>query len=445
MATEFIGRNDHWPVVSPVAPADISIGAGYRLGSANRRAAPADRYVVPVVRLSFYGFIATIPFETVNLGVPVEITMISLSLLLISLVFQLPLCFRKPPAAYWMFFLFLMIFAVPVFTSTPNLILDEAYWQLMVLTQLVLMSWVVFNVLKSERVARRALLVFALSCVVVSVLQQLGVSERDANEGGKIERATAFGFHPNNIARILSLGLLSLAGLAYAMRKSFFKSRLWVWAVIGLIGIAVVQTGSRGALLALVTGILVFVLKDGAASAKIRNSVVVLIGIIFIAALVFESDTASSRFESAVEEGNLARRETIYPTAWKMFQESPLFGWGAKVGEYELGARLAHVDEDSKNAHNLVLFLLISTGLVGTLPLLAGLWFTFLTAWRARHGPRGVLPLSLLMTVLVANMSGVWIMNKMHWVVMAYVLSSPYTLRRRKTLVRWTSRPGDQR
>lgn len=42
------------------------------------------------------------------------------------------------------------------------------------------------------------------------------------------------------------------------------------------------------------------------------------------------------------------------------------------------------------------------------------------------EGVRGVLPLSMLATLLVANMSGVWINNKMHWIVTAYALSSLY-------------------
>ena len=63
--------------------------------------------------------------------------------------------------------------------------------------------------------------------------------------GGK-DRVTAFGFHPNNIARILALALLSAAGLVYAVKKSAFKSHLWVWIIVALLGVTIVQTGSRG-------------------------------------------------------------------------------------------------------------------------------------------------------------------------------------------------------
>ncbi len=389
-----------------------------------------DIYVVPIVRLAFYGFIASIPFETVNLGIPTEITVITLALLLLSLVFQIPLCLKKPPTAFWLFFLYLIIFTIPVYTSVPKIYFEEAKWQLIVFAQLVLMSWVAFNIMKSERAARGALLTLAISCTLLAFLQQIGVSEVASDTGSRSERVSAFGFHPNNLARILSLGFLALAGLTYGLRKSFFKSHLMVYAAIALLGLAVVQTGSRGGLLALGGGLLVFTLKRGAVSAKFRNAAVVLIGISFFLALVMQSEASRSRFESAIEDGNLARREKIYPEAWKMFTEKPLFGWGAKSSEYELGARLAHVDEDSKNPHNLILFVLLSSGLIGLVPLMGGIFLTAKTAWKARDGIRGVLPLAMLMTVLIANMSGVWLHNKMHWFVMAYVLSSPIMFKR---------------
>src|SRR5688500_18944134 len=62
-----------------------------------------DVSVVTPIRWAFYGFIATIPFETLSLGIPVEITAISLTILFLSLIFQPGLVFRTPPAAYLFF------------------------------------------------------------------------------------------------------------------------------------------------------------------------------------------------------------------------------------------------------------------------------------------------------------------------------------------------------
>lgn len=391
-----------------------------------------DFYVVPIVRYAFYAFIASIPFETVDLGIPLlEPTAITLGFLLLTLIFQIPLCLRRPPLAFGLFFIYLIVYAISVFTTTPEYIKGEAYWQLMVITQLVVMGWVAYNILKSEQVAKNALIIFAFSCTLLCFLQFVGVTKSAEGVGGEIERITALGFHPNNIARILVLGLLSIAGLAYAVKKSVFKSKWWVWGIIAIIGTTIVQTGSRGGLLALGAGLSVFVLKPGSAAIKFRNLAIVLIGMLFFVALIMQSSVTTSRFEKALDDGNLARREIIYPTAIEMIKEKPIFGWGAKTGEFELGAILAHPEEESKNAHNLILFVLVAVGIVGAVPLLAGLALTTLAAWRARVGSRGVLPLSLLTTVLIANMSGVWLHNKMHWIVVAYVLASAFMLKQK--------------
>ena len=380
-----------------------------------------DFYVAPPVRWAFYAFLATIPFETVSLGVPVELTVISLAVLFLSLVFHLPLVFRKPPAAYWFFLLYWVVFALPVLNQNA-FFRSSALWNLMVTSQLLVLSWAAFNLMLSDRVARNALLALAISCLFLSVLQFAGISASDG--ASRSARVTALGFHPNNIARILSLGLLILLGAAYAQARSLIKPLWLVWAGVGLIGLAIVRTGSRGALVALAAGIFVFVLRSGSIAVKIRNALLVCAGIGIFALASLQSENMRARFEDALEEGDLARREMIYPTAWQMFKEKPLLGWGPVAAEYELGARIAHVEEDRKNAHNMILNVLISTGLVGGIPFFTGTLLALWAAWKARGGTRGVLPLSLIAMVLVANMSGIWTGNKLHWIVVAYALSS---------------------
>jgi O-antigen ligase len=386
-------------------------------------AAIPDARVAPIVRLAFYGYVATIPFETVNLGIPVEITAISLGLLLLTLVFQITLCLRKPPVAFICFFVYLAIFALPVVTD-ESAFSDEAFWQLIVLTQLVVMCWVSFNLMKSEQVARTAITVFATFCVLLAFLQVTGVSETTTNYEESIQRTTSFGFHPNNLARMFALCLLILVGLSYGGMRNPIKARGVVWIMFAVVAFAIIETGSRGGLLALMAGLSFIVLRRGDVKAKIRNVIVLLAGFGIFSFIAFESDVFRSRFDRAMNDGDLARREQIYPTAWAMFLEKPLVGWGGKASEFELGARLAHEEEVSKNPHNLILYILVATGVAGGLPMLLGLTLTAGAAWRARKGPRGVLPLSLFSTVVVANMSGLWLHNKMHWFVLAYTLSS---------------------
>ena len=280
--------------------------------------------------------------------------------------------------------------------------------------------------MRDQKTAERALITFVVGCVLLSLLQITAIASHAVETDAAIVRVTAFGFHPNNLARILMLGLLAMIGLSFGRGKSLLRPLLFTLPFIILIGAALIQTGSRGGLIALAAGIMTLVLRRGTVMKRVLNvaGLLLFLGFFFLAAL--QSDVMRARFEETIEEGDLARREQIYPTAWQMFQEKPLFGWGPITSTYELGMRLGHPEEETKNPHNLVLFGLVTTGLLGSLPLFIGIGFVVLSAWKTRDGPHGILPFAMLVAVLVANMSGLWLFNKLHWLVMAYALASVY-------------------
>src|SRR5262249_25392627 len=103
--------------------------------------------------------------------------------------------------------------------------------------------------------------------------------------------------------------------------------------------------------------------------------------------------------------------------------------WGPIDNMYELGRRLqimygGPVDPDgSKDTHNMLLGALTSTGLFGTVPLYTCVILCLLAAWRARRGSWGALPIVMVITVILINMSGNWIASKLDWLMMACALA----------------------
>jgi O-antigen ligase len=388
---------------------------------------------VRLIRLLFYGFVFLLPFETAGEGW-LEPTTIIGALLALSTLFQPGLFLRWPPRGFWCFLIYLYLF-VTISAIEPARYRYLTILNVFLLIQLTVLCWIAFNVMRDRKVAERAFLIFAGGCLLLATLQVTGIASRPVDADAAIVRMTAFGFHPNNLARILMLGLLSIIGLTYGRGKTLLRPLALSWPFIILIGAALIQTGSRGGLLALTAGLMTLVLRRGTIGSKLLNAgiLVLVLGFFFLAAL--QSDVMRARFEETVEEGDLARREQIYPAAWEMFQEKPLLGWGPIASTYELGMRLGHPEEETKNAHNLILFGLVSTGLIGSLPLFAGIALATLSAWKTRHGPHGILPLAMIVAVLVANLSGVWLFNKLHWLVMAYALASVFhTVPVRRTL-----------
>jgi O-antigen ligase len=417
--------------IVPAAEGAVAVGVREARGEQSERvrpwrarpaAAAESSAVAPAIRWVFYAFVFSLPFETVNSGFLEPPTILG-GLLLMATLLQPGRFLRWPPRAFWCFFIYLYLCFARA-ALEPAAYRPEVLHNIALLTQLTILSWIAFSLMRDERVARTALLVLAASCGTLSLLQVLGIAAEPTDIGAQAERVTTFGFHPNDLARILMLGLLAAVGLTYGGARSIVKPRFLVWPFVALVGIAIVQTGSRGGLLALAAGLMVFVLRGRGFITKVRNVFGVMLVMAFFVWAGFQFEGTRIRFEKTLEDGDLARREEIYPAAWQMFQERPLWGWGAVASTYELGGRLGHIDEDTKNPHNLILYGLVSTGLLGAIPLFLGIGLAYWAAWKSRRGPHGILPLAMITAVLVANMSGLWLFNKLHWLVMAYAVAS---------------------
>ncbi len=385
-----------------------------------------SQYPITVIRWLFYAFIFSLTFETAGEGIGlIEPPTVVGGLLVLSTLLQPGIFLRWPPKGFWCFIIYLYVFV------TMGLLEPSSYRSLFVhdatvLFQLTLLAWIAFNLMRDAATAEKALLTLALACSVLSLLQLLGVAHSAVDPKATIQRAAAFGFHPNHLARILVLGMLALVGVLYSRRQNLTRPLLIAGPFLVVLAAVLIQTGSRGAILALGLALLVFALRKGSLGKRAINmaGLLLLLGLLTLAA--FSSDIMRSRFEETIEDGDLARRELIYPTAWEMFKEKPLLGWGPVSSMYELGMRLGHPEEQTKNPHNLILYGLVTSGVIGSFPLFLGIGLAAFAAWKARNGAHGMLPLAMVIAVLAANMSGVWLFNKLHWLVMAYALAAAY-------------------
>jgi O-antigen ligase len=147
----------------------------------------------------------------------------------------------------------------------------------------------------------------------------------------------------------------------------------------------------------------------------------IIIGGTAVLFLVVNNSVSSSRWEMAFE-GNVAGRDKIADEAIDMVIERPFFGWNPTFGE-ELGRRLGLLWE-GKDAHNLYLHLLLEVGVVGAFPFFRALWLCGRTAWGARQGALGLLPLALLITTLIGNFARTDLTRKHFWLALAIAAAS---------------------
>jgi hypothetical protein len=378
--------------------------------------------VSPAIGGVFYLFTFSILFEGLPLGIPLEPTSLLGGLLILVALLQPQVCFRYFPAPLWFFAGYLYVGVVSLVIQN-GLLKEDVIPRLFVLVQLLIMFWIAYNLLLYEQVARNALLSLAASCALLAVLDYLGLAPRSPR---LYETSLRFmpGLDPNLVAGILGLGLLSLVGLTYGVNRSLIKRRLLIWPVFLLIGPVLVRTGSRGGLLALGLGLSVFTLKKGPPSVKLRNFLIVLLGLCLIAWIVSQSEITRHRIERTLATGEVASRDSIYLGAWEMFLEKPMLGWGPVINTIELGERMQVPYERRMDAHNLILYVLTASGLLGGMFFFTGTWLCVRSAWRARRSVHGVLPFALTVSVLISDMSVSGLHYKPHWFVMAYALAS---------------------
>jgi O-antigen ligase len=386
---------------------------------------------------AFYLFVSSLPVESTGIGVPVSATRFAGYLLVLVALLNSAVSFRRIPRALCWFGLYACAYATLGLFQPPEF-WEEIWERVFTLVQLLVLLWLTFNLLRHPRIARGAFLSLGVSCACCAALQLSGIA---ASSNPTQERAALLGQNPNEVAGYFAVGLLALVGVFYGRDRGLSWFRPLAWPAFAVLGGAIIQTGSRGGLLALGAGMVTFLLVAKTPRILLRNAAIVLLVGAIVVAISYYSEESRRRWEEALATGNLAHREELFPIALEMFLEEPLVGWGPVAHLHELGRRTRHLrwhnpDQPWRDTHNLFLYVLTGVGALGSLPFLIGLWLCLREAWRGRRGPAGLLPFALLATMLAANMSGTWMHLKVFWFVMACALAGGCPLPAPGALVR---------
>jgi O-antigen ligase len=387
-------------------------------------AAPAGR-VNRAARWALYLYILSIPFELPHRSFPVEVPTITGALFLAATLSCPGACFRRIPAAAGWFLLHVWILVALVVAFAVG-DMGPALQQISLFLQVILILITLYNVLADPRVLRGALLTLVVATAARAAVQVSGLAATRAVEWGGGERVTAFGQNANLSAMILAAGLVAVLGLRAPKDPRLPRLGLLVWPVAAVLGFALIQTGSRGGMLCALAGLVAFwFAPDQRLGRRVLNGVLGLLAAAALAWGAFQNTAMRNRLTNA-EGGNLAGREIIYPGAIEMIAERPVFGWGPVANQFELSRRL-HLDTrkyPSRDVHNLLLELLSTSGVIGTIPFLIGLGLCLRGAWRARRGPVGLIPLAMLVAVLTGTLSGTWIISKILWLALPVALAA---------------------
>lgn len=379
--------------------------------------------------LAFCFFVGSIPFEgSVSLLQGAEGNNIfTISKLVGLLFFGVVLWngrrfFRPIPTAFWLFAAYHVLLALSII-QVPPMYYSAFFGILGQKLQNLLMFLVAYNVFRTVPRSQVAFLVYGGACILAAVLFQFGILNADI---GRSDRESFQGEDPNTAAAALALGVVCLAGFA-AGGRSLKERRIAIALLligIGIIGKTMLALGSRGGMIALMVGVLTLSLPAGKHNKNLFPLLLVALLMLLIGYQLITSIQGSAgqtRWERAYYEGDRSGRNYLWLAAWDLFCARPLLGYGQVVNYVELGLS---VGSSMKDTHNLVLCILTEVGIVGALPYLVALGMAGVSGFRAWRVSGTALPLALLTTVFVVNMSLTWQRSKMHWLAIAYALAA---------------------
>lgn len=376
-----------------------------------------------ILQAGLYLLVASIPFEYPERTIPLEIPTLTGAIFLLVTLLHPRRCYGRLPAAFLWFGAYLVAFLVSVIASRGEHAL-EAVADYVVVVEGVLVFLAAFNLMRDEKVATRTLATLVVACGARATLPLLGLARTTSAVWTGGERVSALGQNANSAAMILAAGLVALIGLTLARGLRERVRLVFTGLLAALLGFAVLETGSRGGLAALLGGVLVLALAADSFRARLRNGTFAVLAISLLVLATLRLPVMKNRLEESMRTGDMAGREQLYPAQWTMFLEKPILGWGPGNNGYELALRVGQRDRARRDAHNSILGLLTATGLVGAIPFAVGAWLSLRGAWRARRGDHGVLPLALFCSLFISNMSGDWIASKLLWIVLAYGLAT---------------------
>lgn len=389
----------------------------YSTAAAAPAVVPAVR-VNPVVRGALVLFSMSIFFEIPHRTFPIEVPTFFALLFLATTFLNPRACYRRIPAPLIWFVAHLWVLAIAaVYNGVEHM--DSVIKHFVDLTMLMLLLWTISNVLADARALRTVLLAFIFGATVRAGMQVLHIAVHRIPVWTGGERMSVLGQNTNMSAIVLSAGLIAVVGLYTTPATWLPKFHFLTWPLAALMAWATIQTGSRGGLFCIAIGLMVFLFSGRSPMIRVRNFVLGTVAIGGLGAAAMYSPMMRARLEAAGQQGNLAGREKIYPAVLGMIQEKPILGWGPIDNQFEIGRRIGERKRPSRDAHNLPGELLTTSGILGAVPFLIGIGLVIRSAYRARHGALGYLPLALLSAVLMGCLSGTWLISKILWFSLA--------------------------
>jgi len=230
----------------------------------------------------------------------------------------------------------------------------------------------------------------------------------------------------DDLGLMLALSLPMVLYLLVSQKGSFVKLLCWLELAAGIT--AILLTGSRGAVVAAIIGLVMFPLVVFRLPRFQRvASLVACFGLIACGAYLIPQSSwiRISQFGSELSEGTLTHRTVLWAAGLEVFRNHAFLGVGA--GAY--GSAILRAVDIPLPAHNTFISVLVELGVIGALLLFALVASSFYCAKRMRYLER-CLWLTLLLTWTIGASALTWEYRRVTWLLFGLAPAHAYARRR---------------
>ncbi len=330
----------------------------------------------------------------------------------------------KPLFIFWIYLVVISLFN---YTAVNT----ESVLNFTLLQNIILYGLIASDLKKGNIKTKTLILAFILSITLMSILLGAGIGVGyDFEEN--TTRLTFFNNNPNTVGVLAGLAIVFTLYLLLNIKDTFGRYTLLLLLVLpGFLNLLLLSA-SRGALFTTGIAVLIMLILSKAAPFKriFQIALLVLASSYFLDKLM-ESELMYNRLTQFIDEGNTAGRGEIWDNVIEIASHRPVLGYGTTGFETEM----TKIYGGNKDAHNLFLYVMVTTGLIGfSIFMYFLILHLIILINELRNGQVLKLVLFVFYVTTVFKAGGV-INNKLMWFLLAIILAAHFSNSRNKTVV----------
>ena len=266
----------------------------------------------------------------------------------------------------------------------------------------------------------------AVSWVLAGLPIVSGVLATEAILAGGTERWAPLGLNENFAGLTFGLSVIIAVARILSVHRGNTRQLLLATALaitIPLNIVGVLLSGSRAASAATVVGVLALLVLSRVGSKRLLTLglAAVLLVVPLWPIYVGAAQTLGDRWERTLALDDFGSRDGLLRVSTELFIEQPLIGYGL-TSQRVIGERYFGYPDRPFSAHNTVMSLLVSFGLLGSLLWFAMLVSVFAHVWRHRRAENASLVLASLAMFMTYMPTGSITTNRYFYVMLGLAL-----------------------